>query len=430
MIRLINAVSVYLGEGADPVHVGTLRGSFRSGRRLVSCSFEYGPAYLRWSGAYELSPDLPLQPGRAFSGADGTTFGAFADAAPDDWGASLIDAQWAIERAEGQPAFLGEFDYLAQLNDDTRPGALRFTEVGKPGWLTLDGHTGVRLADARRLAEAAARFEMYEASDDDVELLGWAGSSLGGARPKVTILDGDEQWLLKLPSNRDRRTDIEAWEAVALELAARAGLRVPRRRLLAIEGFNSSLLVERFDREVSPAGPSRVGYMSALSAMEIASVQDRRTYEDFADTIDQQTGSRGDLEEMFGRVALNVLVGNVDDHWRNHGFVRSGDRWRLSPMFDVNPTRAGVRVQARQINPNDDPFDRDVRLLIESRDVYGLSDARAAEVLARVAGAVEQWRHVAMEKGIAPLEIDSMASAFSTRQRDHALEFARKHAAA
>jgi serine/threonine-protein kinase HipA len=445
----MNAVSVHMSEGAagavEPVLVGTLRGSFQGGRRLVSTSFEYAQSYLQRAGAYELSPDLPLRSGRVYTGADATMFGAIADATPDDWGTSLIDAQWAIERTKDQPAFLGEFDHLVQLNDATRVGALRFAEVGKTEFLTLDGRTSVRLADAQRLAEAASRFEKYEASDEDVELLGWAGSSLGGARPKATIMEGGALWLLKLPSNRDRRTDIEAWEAVALELAERAGLRVPRRRLIPIEDLNSSLLVERFDRAHAPgqvrteqteltegaesAGSQiRVGYQSALSAMAVGSVQDRRTYEDFADTIDMMTGSRDELKEMFGRVALNVLIGNVDDHWRNHGFVREGDRWRLSPVFDVNPTRAGSKVQARQISPMDDPYDRDVRILIEGRDAYGLTEMQAAEGIARVAAAVEQWGDVAKELSITEAEIESMESAFSQAQLEHAKAFSDAHA--
>lgn len=448
-MKLLSAVAVHLSEGAagavEPVLVGTLRGSFQGGRRLVSTSFEYEQSYLQRPGAYELSPDLPLRPGRVYTGADATMFGAIADATPDDWGTSLIDAQWAIERARDQPAFLGDFDHLTQLNDETRPGALRFAEVGRTAFLTLEGHTRVRLADAQRLAEAAARFERYEASDEDVALLGWAGSSLGGARPKATILDNGALWVLKLPSNRDRRTDIEAWEAVALELAERAGLRVPRRRLLPVDGFNSSLLVERFDRAPAPeqadteqtaltAGMEstgsqvRVGYQSALSALAVSSVQDRRTYEDFADAIDMMTGSRDDLKEMFGRVALYVLIGNVDDHWRNHGFVREGDRWRLSPLFDVNPTRAGSKVQARQISPMDDPYDRDVRVLTEGRDAYGLTETQAAEVIARVVGAVQQWRDVAKQLSITEAEIAGMESAFSRTQLEHAKEFSRAHA--
>lgn len=430
MMQLLNAVSVHLGEGAgEPVHVGTLHGSFQGGRRLASTSFEYDPSYLERSDAYALSPDLPLRSGRVYTGADTEMFGAFADATPDDWGTSLIDAQWANEREEGQPSVLGKFDHLVQLNDETRLGALRFTPAGESDWLTLDGHTAARLVDAGRLAAAAARFEQYEATDEDIELLGWAGSSLGGARPKATIADGNALWLLKLPSNRDRRSDIEAWEAVALELADRAGLRVPRRRLIRSDEFSSSLLIERFDR-TTPAGQTpaeRIGYQSAYSAMEIRSVQDRRTYDDFADTIDHLTGSRADLEEMFGRVALSVLVGNVDDHWRNHGFVRQGGQWRLSPLFDVNPTRTGSRVQARQISASDDPLDRDIRMLIRSRDVYALSETRAAEILGRVADAVAQWPEVAAETGIAAAEIASMASAFSETQLMHAREHVAAH---
>lgn len=432
--RLLDAVDVYLDEGpASPIYVGSLRGSFTSGRQLGGSSFEYTAEFLASSDPYPISSDLPLVAGRQFSGEDAAMFGVFADATPDDWGIGLIDDEYARERASDQPLRIGAFDHLVQQNDFTRLGALRFTEpgVGPRDWLTAGKHTAANTNDVRRIAEAVARFEEYEATEEDMEILGYAGSSLGGARPKATIQEADGSlWMLKLPSNRDRRADTEAWEATSLDLAAAAGLRVPRHRLIRLNQHKSSLLIERFDRG-GPGAQHRVGYMSAMTAMQLGE-QGSATYEDFADAIDQATASADELHEMFGRVALNVLVSNVDDHWKNHGFTReqarTGASWRLSPLFDVNPTRAGGRVRARRISDRDDQSNRDVRLLIEGRDAYRLTDQQAAEILARVTSAVGSWRETARKHSLTDGEIEHMASAFDEAQLDHATRFVAEHA--
>lgn len=445
-MRLVDAVDVYLDEGpAAPVMVGHLRATFVGSSRLLGgSSFEYTAEYVASPAAYAISPELPLVAGKQFSGEDAALFGAFSDATPDDWGTGLIDAAFARGRtgvsaatpSRAQPLAIGEFDHLVQQNDLTRMGALRFREPSTialrhaaPEWLTAAAHTATNPNDVRRIAEAVARFEEYEATDEDMEILGYTGSSLGGARPKATIQESDGSlWLMKLPSNRDRRIDTEAWEATVLDLATAAGLRVPRHRLIRLDEHKSSLLIERFDRR--PAAHERVGYMSALTAMQLGP-QKTANYEDFADTIDQVTlsASADDLREMFGRVALGVLVGNVDDHWKNHGFTRENSTWRLSPVFDVNPTRAGSRVRSRQINERDDPSNRDVRLLIEGRDAYRLTKPEASEVLSRVTRAVGTWRETAHKNNIRSAEIEHMTSAFNEVQFEHAAKFVTENAA-
>ncbi|MGO4534187.1 type II toxin-antitoxin system HipA family toxin [Leifsonia sp. 2MCAF36] len=441
-ITLHDIVDVYLDEGPDePVRVGTLRASFMGGRTLAGSSFEYAASYLASQESYALSPDLPLVAGKQFSGGDTTLFGAFADVTPDDWGVGLIDAEYALQRGDRLPPAIGEFDHLVQQNDLTRMGALRFTAPGvlpsADRWLTAAKHTAANTHDVRRIAEAATRFEEYEATDEDIEILGFVGSSLGGARPKATIQESDGTlWMLKLPSNRDRRSDLEAWEATALDIAQQAGLRAPRHRLIRLAEHESSLLVERFDRAGNPgtASQHRVGFISAMSAMQLTQQNQQATYADFADTVDHLNpgSSQADLRELFQRVALTVLVGNVDDHWKNHGFIREetstgGTAWRLSPLYDVNPTRAGSRVRSRRISDRDDPANRDIRLLIESSGVYQLNAGDAAEALLPVVSAVSNWREIAAGNGIRAAEIESMASAFDETQLERAAEFVSKH---
>ena len=161
-----------------------------------------------------------------------------------------------------------------------------------------------------------------------------------------------------------------------------------------------------------------------MTAMELGP-QSSATYENFADTIDQVTlgAAPEDLRELFGRVAFTVLVGNVDDHWKNHGFLRVDGTWRLSPLFDVNPTRSGSRVSSRRINERDDASNRDVRLLFEGRDTYRLTKHDAADVLSRVTRAVSSWRQIAQKHNIRNEEIEYRASAFSEIQFEYAIRY-------
>ncbi len=164
--------------------------------------------------------------------------------------------------------------------------------------------------------------------------------------------------------------------------------------------------------------------MSAMTAMGLGP-QSSASYEDFADTIDQVTlsASAGDLREMFGRVAFTVLVNNVDDHWKSQGFTRERGAWRLSPLFEVNPTRAGSRVRPRRIHNRDDPTHRDLRLLIEGRDAYRLTKSDAADALSRVTRAVSAWRETTQKHGIKATEIEHMALSFNESQFEHAIRF-------
>lgn len=425
-MKLHDAVDVWLDLDGEALRAGRLRASFQGGRTLAGCSFEYDAGFLAAPEGFELSPDLPLVAGRQYSAADATLFSAFADASPDDWGTSLLNASYARTRSEGSPSTLGEFDYLVQLNDQTRLGSLRFTPIDKREWLAEETRTAARETNLTALAAAAARFEAYEATNEDVELLGVTGSSLGGARPKATIIADGRLSLVKFPSNRDRRIDIEAWEATALDIALDAGIRVPTHTLVRVKSGKSTLVIDRFDRiDTRPSHPVRLPYISAATAMRL-SLQQIRTYEDFADTVATLTRSRSQSREMFARVALNVLVGNVDDHWRNHGFIREHGAWTLSPVFDVNPVRAHNGVQARQISDRDDPTRRDIRLLLEGADVYGLSAAAAATVLAPVVVAVKRWQTYAAANGITAQEIQFMESAFDSAQLHHVEEYIHK----
>lgn len=171
-----------------------------------------------------------------------------------------------------------------------------------------------------------------EDAADEVKCLLDAGSStLGGARPKATVDDGGDFYIAKFPAPGDDH-DVMAWEKTALDLAASCGLTVPDSRLVRMGG-EAVLLTRRFDRD----GGGRLPYLSAMSLLG-ARDGEARDYIEVAEALASFVGDPGrDLEELFGRVAFSIAVNNTDDHLRNHGFLRAGGRWRLSPAFDVNP---------------------------------------------------------------------------------------------
>ncbi|MBP1324888.1 serine/threonine-protein kinase HipA [Leucobacter exalbidus] len=383
----------------------------------------YDQSYFQAAGAYELDPKLTRGRGQIYSGEDQRLFGAFQDLTPDDWGRRVIDADLANARQNDRniPRSIDEFDYLALAADETRLGAIRFQCDGGGEWLGPSQVMDLRHYGLDAYAEAAARLEAHEATAEDLELLGAPGTSAGGARPKVSVYIDEHLRLLKLPSERDRQRDGEAWEYVAIVLAGKAGINVQRGDLLRTSDGKSSLALHRFDR--GPHG-ERIGYMSAATAMELGEQgHSGVTYEDFADITDDVTGGdRAQLKDLFKRVALSVLISNDDDHWKNHGFLRAAGGWTLSPAFDINPSIGGGRINSRPISSTDDPRQRDIRNLIATADSYALTRKEVGTALHEVVDAVTDWPEVARAAGISSGEIDLMAAAFPEEQQAFALK--------
>ena len=441
-VRPISEVSVYLYETpGDPVYVGVLGTSYEGGRNLASSWFQYDSSYLTRADRYALSPDLPLVASRTWTASNSNLFGAFADASPDAWGQKLVEANNAVQRRHGidVPRGLGDFDFLIGVADNTRMGALRLASVGtvpnEPGhsWLGPDSDPATEVNNLMRTLRAARRYEERRASDEDIEYLAGVATSPGGARPKANLWQpGYRLALAKLPHSKDGNLDVEGWEAVALTIAQRSGIATPKFETVRTPENRSVLVVTRFDRfdvyDGTPYVGRRRGYISAATALGIGKHDDTRiTYEQFADTIAETSSAASrDLEEMYARIALTVLVNNVDDHWRNHGFIRSapsGKRpsqqaagWRLSPVFDVNPSpRHGV-IHSRAINDADDPRDRDIRNLHAIADAYKLTSDQGAAIITRVASEVRKWPDIAREIGIPENQFEEMSEAFEEQQ--------------
>ena len=299
-------------------------------------------------------------------------------------------------------------------------GALRFRPVGAAEWSSSD--TGVaNVHEIDRILRAAMRYDEDDASDEDVAYLSGIATSPGGARPKANVLRADGRLALaKLPHSKDEGLDVERWEAVVLVLAERIGLRVPTWTLLRASEGKSVLLLDRFDRTASGG---RRAYLSAASALGIGSNDlTRYSYEQFSDVLNDLSGDpRADLREMFTRIALTVLVNNVDDHWRNHGFLRQDGGWRLAPMFDVNASTSVGVVHSRPLSDRDDPRHRDLGNLLATAGAYRLTRAEAARIVRVAAAHVQSWETVSMELGLPDGEQRRMARAFDADRISRAL---------
>jgi serine/threonine-protein kinase HipA len=403
------ALEVYVELDGTTILAG--RAHFHRARGgLASTTFQYDPDYLSQPRAYPVDPAFDLYVGTQQS--PGLP-GAFSDSAPDRWGRNLISKQErALARRESRRArTLDDVDFLTGVGDVTRQGALRFrTDTAAP-FLDPD-HTVPRLVHLPELLHAADS----AASDTDdyaaVKALLAAGTgSLGGARPKASVLGEDGlQLIAKFPHHGDD-WDVMAWEATALDLAARAGVAVAKHRLSVIDGRHL-LLLERFDRFRAPSGDlGRIGYMSTMTLLGLRD-GDSADYADIVERLPEiSSRASDDALQLFRRVAVSVGLNNTDDHLRNHGFLRAPSGWTLSPAFDVNPN-PDPQVRQTSILGADDVDQASA--LIEFAAECRLPAVRAKTELAAVADSLTTWREVALGNGVRGSELARFERSFTT----------------
>lgn len=381
-----------------------------------SATFSYAVDYLTRRDAYELDPSLPLVAGAQQTRTGQSIFAAFSDCSPDRWGRRLVHRR-ERERARNEQAVersFGEIDYLLGVRDDLRQGAVRFRDPQTGAYLA-DIHSGVpHLLDLPRLLNASEHLERDDIDTEDLEILLRGGSSLGGARPKAHVLDrAGRLAIAKFPSVADERRDVIRWEAVALSLAANAGIVTPTWDLHVIDG-RGVLIAVRFDR----AGARRVGYVSAMTMLEAGDGDgEQGSYLDIVETIeDNSPHATEDLQQLWRRIAFSILISNTDDHLRNHGFVRADSAgWSLSPAFDLNPDPApGPKFLSTAIDYNSTAARIDT--LVYVADYFRLGSEEMRNVLGDVAAAVSDWRTVARRYGLGDTEIEVMAPAFEHEQ--------------
>ncbi len=403
------AIFVYVDLLGTLIKVGNLWGHYRKGKE--SMSFEYDRQWLQHPNRFSLDPALQLVPGAFHASQEKPLFGALDDSAPDRWGRLLM------RRAERQNAnrekrtarTLGEMDFLLMVDDEARQGALRFKKEGEDNFLTTYDHNHIPpLIEVGRLLSASNHVMHESETQTDLQLLLAPGSSLGGARPKASVRDKDGHLsIVKFP-RKDDEINIIAWEGVALFLAKKAGIEVPKWRF---ETANRQviLLSRRFDRNKD----MRIPFLSAMSVLA-AKDNEMHSYLEIADAIRQLSASpKEDLESLWRRIIFNVLISNVDDHLRNHAFLYQGiSGWRLSPVYDLNPVPTDIRP--RVLSTSIDLIDpsASVDLALDVSEYFDLDFQQAKKIMHEVGRTCATWRDVALNLRIKKSEIDRMATAF------------------
>ncbi len=384
----------------------------RSHRGKQSATFEYDEGWLGREERFSLEPALQVGPGPFHTQPSRALFGAMGDSAPDRWGRVLMQrAERARAREEGRaPHTLQEVDYLLNVGDESRQGALRFS-THETGPFLADGPQKIPPLIELPALLAASEKIVVDGDDDNqdaLRLLLAPGSSLGGARPKASVRGGDGRLLIaKFPHKEDAYSEV-VWEALTLNLARRAGITVPAHRL-SVVGRKRVLLLDRFDR----SGTERIPYLSALSMLG-ARDGERMSYLEFVDILRRHGAApREDMQELWRRIVFNVLVSNVDDHLRNHGFLYpDAHGWRLAPAFDLNPVPVDLRPRILSTAINEDDFTASLQLALEVAPYFELTGQRAREITREVGAVTGTWRMEAARLGLKASEISRMSSAF------------------
>ena len=395
--------------------MGTLRSEQLRGREVFS--FAYDRGWLKKSSALLLDPDLSWFSGEQYNKEAKTNFGMFMDSSPDRWGRVLMQRKEALlaKRGDRKVRTLFESDYLLGVSDINRMGALRF-RLDKDGpFLDDDQAMAVPpFTSLRSLEEASLRLEQEDIKND-ADLAKWLnllmapGSSLGGARPKASVMDPRGQlWIAKFPSNKDDR-DMGGWEAVAANLAVKAGINMSESNARRFTQKHHSFLTRRFDR----MGTSRIHYASAktlLGEIDGADAAAGISYLQIAALI-VRNGARpqADLEELWRRIVFNIAISNTDDHLRNHGFLLTDKGWILSPAFDVNPT---PNSSGLNLNITEYSNATDMELAREVAAQFRVQPQRSKGIIEQVEKAVRDWRKVAAGIGITRSEMQRMETAF------------------
>ena len=382
-------------------------------------SFEYTEYWLNTDNPIlSLDPHLGFYKGKQYLPEEKNNFGIFLDSSPDRWGRLLMRRReaWQAKNEHRDERTLFESDFLLGVFDGHRMGGVRFKlsedgpyindqmKMATPPWTSL-----------RELEHASLQLERDDAMNDP-EYAQWLsvlidpGSSIGGARPKASVIDDTGHlWIAKFPSSRDEK-NAGAWEMVLHKLAKACGIHVSEARLQKFSGKHHTFLSKRFDRTDAQ---KRIHFASAMTLLGLQDGADHVEgvgYLDLVGFIMQHSPeAKEDLEQLWRRMAFNILVSNTDDHLRNHGFLLAPLGWRLSPAYDMNPNEMGTGLT---LNISENSNEQDIALALETAHLYQLKSDRAESILKEMRREISNWRAVAKKFGISNNEIEQTKRAF------------------
>jgi len=400
---------------SGPQIVGVLTVSSVRGKEMFS--FKYDDSWLKGKFKFEIDPQLKLYQGHYYPVEGFENFGIFLDSSPDRWGKTLMQRREALiaqsEKRKARQLFSS--DYLLGVYDLNRMGGLRFKvdgvfqndnrENAAPPWTSI-----------RELEAASLAFE--KATSDDPKLSKWLkmlfvpGSSLGGARPKASIVDSNgDLWIAKFPSKDDDK-DVGAWEAVVHELAKKCGINIPQAKAEKFGKKYHTFLVKRFDRLPKK---KRVHFASAMTLLERKDGDNYKSGTSYLELVDfilsNGTPSKvnRDLEELWRRIVFSIAVSNTDDHLRNHGFLLTEEGWELSPAYDLN---ANELADGLSLNISWESHALDYDLAKSVASYFRVSPVKASEIIKTTRKEVAGWRKYALKYGISRSEQERMKEAF------------------
>ena len=396
----------------DPKCIGILSAHFGKGRK--SLSFEYDRDWISSHEQMLLDPDLGWYSGPQFPG-NKDNFGIFLDSMPDSWGRTLMQRR-EPQRAKDEgraPKKLHDIDYLLEVYDESRMGALRFKS--DPDGPFLETGSGTTIPPWTTLGELQEAVRIIESDEDNERVSEWIrmliapGTSLGGARPKANFTDrSNDLWIAKFPSGNDT-TDKAAWEFLAYRLATKTGINMASSILSKISGKYNTFLTKRFDR----IKKERIHFASAMTMTGNSEENLRDTkpsYLEIAEFIKfSGVSNEEDLHQLWKRIVFNISISNTDDHLRNHGFILSDKGWRLSPAFDVNPS---VDKQGLALNIDTDNNSLDFDLARSVGEFFMLDIPAMDKIITVVKSVVSDWRKYANSIGISKTEQEIMSPAF------------------
>lgn len=404
----------------DPILVGVLSINITRGKEILS--FEYDDDWLQSGIAQYLDSDLGLYAGPQYIRDEKANFGLFLDSSPDRWGRLLMRRKEAADarRENREINTLYESDYLLGVFDGHRMGALRFKtdpngeflndnrKFASPPWTSL-----------RTLEFASLQLEREDVSEDPqynnwLKLLIAPGSSLGGARPKTSVLDtNNELWIAKFPGLNDIK-DVGAWEMVTNQLATEAGINMAQGTMHKFSSNHHTYLTKRFDRD---AHGNRIHFASALTMLgyiDGTDHSDGASYLELAEFLIRKGANVNvDLEELWRRIVFYICVSNTDDHLRNHGFILTENGWLLSPAYDINPVELSSGLS---LNISEDDNSLSLDLAFEVAEFFRVDANRANAIIEHIRKEVQNWRIIATRIGISRLEQDLMSGAFKSTE--------------
>ena len=402
----------------EPRLVGEL--SYESLRGSDSYGFCYSNEWLKDYGSLFLSDDLNNYPGQQYTAPDKDIFGCFSDALPDRWGRTLINRREQIlAKDEKRPVRrLSSFDYLIGIEDFSRMGGFRFKESMDGDYINASETLRIPpLTDIRELIAASSEIEKSEEEDQLPEMrwiaqLVQPGSSLGGARPKASVLDENKNLCIaKFPSRKDDY-DAGLWEHFSHLLAKKAGINAAETRVISTNDKYHTLLSRRFDRREDGRRIHFASAMTLLGLNDGANANTGNGYLDIVDFIIQNcTNVEDNLKELYRRVAFNICIGNTDDHFRNHGFLLTVKGWTLSPAYDMNPTVN----EYQSLLISTDSNKADLSILLDGCEDYMLNRKTAENIVLEVVEAVKKWRELVARLDISEREMDMFAGVLDER---------------